>query len=471
MFQLQHFEKFITFVKDNFNINYPSVKEHKLQKLVELNQDLFDLTISLSFELPVLKFIPVKNYNTFNFEKDFGKILFAILNKNDRFLFSVLKKQHYIIQQWWYLVFSKYFLKKFREDILLENMENYYKLSDLLPYIEFPDVLESSNLYTLQTIQRKPIETLLYPLYLIQIPSNSRYKTLNYFIKKSDGSAISNITSGKIRNEIAANISVVEYGLIGVTLKEKNYKRKYNFEIIYYNYDYKNVLDIYRCKENNELDFKEFDNLKINSDIVFKTNKMIKINNEEELLALLKKIKTNKRYVVLSSNGVEILKTNIEYEYAKIVDYIYNDDYEAIGLKVTYNNQIYDIYFNVMNTSYVEGIENRFVKIGVLKYKNLILKVMYNAEVKKWHNKYDYCQICKSVKYKHKINGICNSCYNKLEKYVENLSESKSEECNTEFKPIYFENFKVWGDGKMIYFEPLKYSQLPLPLFEVDKFC
>ena len=446
----------------------PSLKTQRLNQLATLNQTFYDLTISLSMELPVFTYTPTMNYNTFNFSDDIGKIMYAILNKNTKLLLNILHKQDIAIQKWFSLILNKYFLKKFNEGALLSNIDEYYKISDLLPYIELPDVLENSNAFTIQSIKREIINEITYPFYLYRIPKNTSYKQVNYLIKRIDGSVVSNITSGKVRQTIMSNVPTNEFGLIGVQLKEKGYSRKYKFMPVYYSSDYKAVLNLYKSKDYVELN-NELDTLKLDYPL-FKVSP-ITINNEDELIHLFKKAKYNKKYVMVSNKGVELFKLNVIYDYAKIIDYIYNDNYEAIGLIVNYKDKNYKLYFNVMNTNYVDGIKGKYVKISVNEYKGIILNVFYNSEVKQWSKHFNECQLCRNVKSKHYKNGICNSCFHKLGKFVNNLSGEYKESCNVEFDKIYVEDYEVFADGKFIYFNPIYGSQLRLPLFELDNFC
>lgn len=468
---LKQIEEFVLVIeKDIFSSSLPSIKNYKLQKISVQYQELYDLTISLSIELPYIKFTPKNNYTNFNFKDDIGKILYAILNKNDKLLLDVLYKQHYIIQKWWAIILNKYLLKKFREDVLLKQVDVYYKISDLLPYVNLPDILETSNVFSIQSIKRKIIENIVFPFYLFKIPKHTAYKQINYLIKKNDGSVISNITSGKIRQELLLKLTDTSFGVIGVKLKQKNYRRKYNFMLCFYGSDYNNVLSIYKGKENTDIDLTELNNLSYKSDLLIKP-KPILIKNKEDLINLLKKAKHNKRYLVLSSQGVDVLKISIKYDYAKIIDYIYNEDYEAIGLKVSYKNKTYDIYFNVMETNYVEGIESKYVKIGISEYAGVVLNIFYNAEVKQWSKKYNSCVICGEVRSKHYKNGVCNSCNYKIEKFCNNLSGSHKEKCSAKFDTLYYEDYEVFGDGEFIYFNLLKGRQMKLPLYEDSNFC
>jgi hypothetical protein len=122
-----------------------------------------------------------------------------------------------------------------------------------------------------------------------------------------------------------------------------------------------------------------------------------------------------------------------------------------------------------METSYVDGLENRYVKITINEYKGLILSIYYNSEVKLWSNVSNECKICNSVKYKHKVNGICTSCYNKLDKFTQELGGYHKEPCNKTFE-VTLNGFDVKADGEFVEFIPVKYKQLKIQ-FEEPTFC
>ena len=142
-------------------------------------------------------------------------------------------------------------------------------------------------------------------------------------------------------------------------------------------------------------------------------NKVKKVvaNTIDDLVDMFKTLKRKEQFLFISKSGIGLLKPKIEYKNVKIVDYILDEYYRAIGLVVDYQDNFYNIKFNVENTSYIDGIRDKFVRVAIVSYKGLVLNVSYNSELVG-----GYCNIC--GKYA-KQNKVCYACALKLYKIVE----------------------------------------------------
>jgi len=463
MITLKQLEQFTTYLTEAYSAPLPSVRKHRLHKLKQLFPEFTDFTISLALELPPIKLPLFYNYRQdFNFEKDFGEIIYYLVNNDDETLFKVLPNKNYYLQKYFNIILSKTFVNKFSEDELYMLLDHYYKLPEIISMLELPDML-SSDIVTIQSLSREEPEQLVFPIDLVNVPIRKKKGSIVYFVKNGNN-IISNIQSSYIRNLILKNVEHLTYGVIGILKKEPGYKRKWNFEIIFFNQDYKYVINYYRGKVNyydnriEDMNYKKQDDLK--------KAKILKMN-KEEFIQFIKKHMRKKYYVAMLETGLVKLKINVEYKNVKILDYWYDDDYNLQGLIVDVYGQPYKIKFKIYDTNYIYGIENKYVRVAINKIKDEIVNVNYISEVKQWSKQYNSCQICNKVDYKHITQGICSKCYNRLLKTCDELSGYYKEECNANFH-LYTDKFEIIANGETIKFIPQPYVQLSLPLFEVS---
>jgi len=461
MVTLKELEKFTEYLTNAYSAPLPSIRQHRVKRLKQMFPEFFDFTISISLTFPNIKLYPTFNYRQdFNFEKDFGEILYYVLNDIDT-LFKILKNKNYYVQKYFSIILSHNFTTKFTEDTLYLLLDHLYKKSEILSYLELPDIL-STDIVSLQSISREEPEYLSFPIVLANVPLYKNRNKLVYLVKNGN-KIISNISSTVIRQTIIKNIQHLTYGVIGVLVKEKGYKRKYKFEIVMFNKDYKYIVDYYRGKAehyDNQIDF-----MQIKQQENLKKAKLLNMN-KEEFISFLRKHLRKKQYLALLPKGLLKLSPHIEYKNVKILDYWYDEDYNLQGLIVDVYSQPYKIKFNIYNTNYVYGIEDKYVRVTINKIKNEIVNVVYCGEVKQWSKQYIECQICKSIEHKHYSQGICYKCYKRLIDTCGKLSGYHEEKCEAEFQ-MYTDTFEVIADGKTIKFKPLPYTQLSLPLFEI----
>jgi len=415
-------------------------RKYRYEKLHNQYPDTLDKIVSYTFELNKLNVTPIYNdFTNFDYSIDFGNLVYC--NMNDEDYQTTFTQLPYPIQKLIYIILNKTLINKLGEDYLLIKMDKYYKLSELLLDLQMPDIIDKVSV-GIQGLKRDKIKTIEFPIYLYQIPNKLSYDRLQYFIKK-DGEYVSNINSGVIREYIKNNIMEANYGVIGITTKIRGFKRKYKFIPLYFNLNSNNVKLLYQNKGaeySNDLDSLNLDNIP----------KLITLNNEDELKNFISKKKKKVTYIVLSNNGVEVMKPNIEYKNVKILDYIYNDYYEAKGLVVEFQGRNYEIYFNVMETHYIDSIEDKYVRISVVNYKGVVLSVYYNSELKLWSRVNKVCKVCGKVDSKHNRDGVCNSCIYKFERYVEIVNRECIVDCVSEFETTVGNySFKSVG-GKLV---------------------
>jgi len=430
-----------------------------ISKLLSKYQTEFDIFFSFASEISNSFSFSLLDNKTilFDFKKDFGLILYYYLNKDYKRIIKELKNFHYDIQFLFYACFTNYFTKKLGNDFILTNIKKYYSLSELINIVEFP----IDNIDEIGEINIKNKVLISYPLDLYRVPTGFKFVKLAYFIKKN-GKIVSNIKQQTIRQELNSLFNLQNISVVGVLLKDKKYKKKYSFQAIYINKDVKQVSKLFKGKATvNEIEiflqvFKQSKNI-----IYSKPFK--KFESKNDLKEFLSKQKSKTKFILLSNTILEF-KPKVIYKTAKIVDYIYNDVFDIIGLKVSLDNVIYDLKFNVENTDYIYSIEDRFVKVSVTMFEDEILKVAYNSSLPLWHHKYSYCSVCGGNDYKHKVNGVCYSCYNWLNSFTKNLSGIKEikKEVYRDTKYIN-NNVEISIKDNKIILTPLSGYQLHLP--------
>ena len=466
-FNYKEFEEFFDSFISVFNGETITIRKARLENLKIRYQDFIDFFFSLHFVLKEkinLKTI-FNNKELINFKEDFGNFLY-LYNKDykqlQEYLYSLPYKLQIILQ----IVLNNSLERRFQQDGLLLSIDKFYKMSDILLIVELPDILNLEDTY-IQSVKRVYTKNeLTFPLEYFKIPMKMNRKFIVYFIKDGD-KVVSNIRQGRLRREIINNISYDFYGLIGTVVKIKGFKKKYKLIISYFNKGSKNVINLYKGVEDvydNQLYLITLKNLEF-----LEKAKINLVKTKDDFVKIFKGLKQNKQYIIQNNKGVFTYKTNVLYDFAKIIDYIYNEDFEAIGLKVFYQEKYYDIYFNVMESDYLETIENRFVKIGVVKFNDIILKVVYNSDVKRWSNVSNYCLICENVKSKHCKNGICCNCVRKLYEFTSNLGANYEEKCSKEFK-TYVNKFYIISEKGKLKFIPDNGKQLTFK-FDDTKFC
>ena len=429
-----------------------SIRQHRFKRLYQQYPNQLDYLLSMMFELPKLN-ITLPQFNTittYDFKDDFGIVFYNVLY--DRKFSDEYYSLPYSLQKLIRLLLSRYLLQSLGEQFLLLTIQHYYKLSELIVEVNLPDVIEKADI-GLQGLKKNRIKYTTFPLYVYTLKKTQKLRGIRYMLKK-DGQVISNIKSGVIRDALLKEHKDTDFGVIGVQIVLKGYKRKYDFIPLYFSKDPDNVKHMYQNKETeykNEIE-------------------LTKLDTEEDFKNYVKNIRHKNKVVVLSKSGVEIFKPDLRYTNVPVVDYIYDDNYDIKGLIVKYKDTYHNLRMNVNDTHYADTIENKYVRVAVTYYKNTLLSVKYNSVINQWSRYYTECRICGKTDSKHYSNGICYSCKYKLDKYPERVGRLGSFACNKDFELTTELLDFVSKNGKVMV-EPIAkpYQQL-LPFEEVD-FC
>ena len=467
MFSNNDLKKFNNFIKNISLQPTLYLRQKYFYERKDEFQDLIDYFFSFAFETKnylIPSRISINDNSIIDFKKQFGEFVYY-LEKGDkqRIKYTFNKFPTYLQN---ILIATSYSNTStlLTIDYVLKNISHYFLFSEIKQNLIMPKFID--NVFE-TVISKTKINEIKFPIYLFDFPKHFKIEKLVYLFKDYDN-VKSNINSQAIRRELLSKIVYPKYGVLGVLGKDKRFKNKYKLVLVYFNQNLQNVKDLYIGVESeidNQID--KLEKIKFENIIIQQGKKFNEIGN---LKNKLKKLKYSKKFVVLAENGIMLNQFKIEYDNARILDYIYNDEFDVIGLKIIYNDNIYSIYFNILNTIYINGIENKFVRIGIVKWFDEIINVFYNSEVYAWDKNYDYCLMCLDIKYKHAYSGLCHRCVNKLKTITENLSKPIKIKCNRNFE-IVVNKVKFKADGEYLTCEIPKYYQLSLPLFDNFDVC
>jgi hypothetical protein len=452
MISLSDFKAISSSLHEIITLPMLKIRQHKFNRLKEQYPEQMDYLMSMMLELPKVN-IPIPLYNqfdTFDFKEEFGIVFFNILYErkfdNEYFTFP------YEVQKLLRLLLSKHLISKLTENFILMSINHYYKLGELISEVELPDVVYKSDI-GLQGLKKERIRYTVFPLYVYLLTKRQKVKGIRYMLKK-DGKVISNIKSGVVREKLLKDNKDTDFGIIGLQTSLKGYQRKYDFTPLYYSKDPDNVKLMYQNKET-----------KYHNEI-----ELTKLETKKDLIKYIKKLKHKKKMVVLSRNGVEFFDVDIRYVNAPVVDYLYNEYYDIVGLVVKYQDEYYNIKFNISETHYIDGIENKFLKVAVTYFHDLLVNVQFAGVIKKWDRYYDKCVICGLADSKHYRDGICYSCKYKLDKYSERVGRLGKFKCNKDFDMLTDDLIFYANGNEVEVIKKNKVYQQSLPFDEVD-FC
>lgn len=457
-------------------INLQTLYQRKNRFLTLYEEYPEELNIVCSFILQLNSghFIVPKKYNNkvdeVDFEKDIGYILYHYINNGNTLVFrDYLPNLSYASQLLVSLLFTQRLKAKVTYDFMLDTVDNLYTLPELIAKVDIPDIISKEE-FSFQGLSRNVSEQLQFPMYFVKIPKKVKRKTSLIYLIKDGDKVISNASSHAVRKNIGKAIPFTSYGLIGLVMSARGFKSKRLFIPLYVDESPTNIKDLYRGNGAtiNEDGFKVYDWFsKIETSIIVeKTKGVTKCDSSEELQAFLRTVK-KPDYVVINPDGVSYLKPTVKYEKVPIVDYILDDNYEALGCKVDYHGEIVDVRFTLPDDLVTDGIKGRYINIQVTKFGEHTMAFKYNSTIKKWNRKFTSCGICNKVDYAHKTGGICSSCYGSLEKTaLYNTGDFEIQKKVANKFIVYIHDYEITGDVDGIQFRQItggRPIQKPLP--------
>lgn len=340
--------------------------------------------------------------NTDSWDVIFGMLIHHCEDGTSKF------KQYYLTLSYdWQVVLhailSKRILRTVGDTTFLDSIETLHSKEALMGMITLPSVLPYS--YETQFI-RKGTNKVSFPISAYKVGKQVNISKLKFLVNYGT-KTITNTRKTSSKKEILSNDGVGRVGVIFTEHRVKGYKHRTTVcPLLKGQID--SILSLYKGK------YYDNKNITILPSMKYEGT----FNSKEELG---KFIKTNykKNFLFLSKEGLCNITTTDTYVELPCIDYILDDEYNAIGVKVKYNDEVYDVYFNIVDSQLNEGILGRFIRCNVRAIEGVIVEVKFNSVVNKWHKLYDSCLCCGTINTKHAKNGICSRCIRKFIKDIQ----------------------------------------------------
>jgi len=265
------------------------------------------------------------------------------------------------------LLLSGRLSSKIPDELILNKLEHFIRPSEFALYLPTPTEFTVSD-DILLGLSRNDV-TISYPLLLISLHSKYQYSNL-YYLNRQGNNIISNNTSKLTKNNVIKKLDSVDKACIFVTnnLSRKVYEKgvtllfKGAFDII---------KQLYTGKVNKKRDIDIFNDI----ELVHTKNSVI-INNEQDLLEHLTNTKRNYSNYVITNNGVFKVEYKDYVRKVKVTDFILNDDFEPVGLKILYEDNIYDIK---VKKAVLEDLNiiNKSVKVKVRYFLDKVIAIKF----------------------------------------------------------------------------------------------
>lgn len=377
---------------------------------------------SLSVAMGINSTHSQKRYNNLeniDFEKDVGFMLFNMINGNKLTHREMYFHMSYSSQLLGWLISTKVLSVKFTETFLLSIIPEIYTLPKLITMVTLPNLLESGELFQ-QGLSRNVVENTTYPFYFINIPKKVKRKTRFMYLVKEGTKVISSTNSSAVRDNILQAVPYTQFGIIGLEMTAHGYQKKREFIPLYISEDVTHIKDLYRGVGDKPLDPEGFDTAKFFkglplSIIIGKTHLTKVAKDKNDIEEFLQKARKH-HYVVFTKEGVTHLKPVISYHKVPIIDFILDENYEALGVVVDYSGQYIKVYFKVPDDLVQNGVIGRYIKLQVTEYGGIKMGHTYNGTIGQWNKSHSKCSMCGTVNYRYQRGGVCSHCFGQLQK-------------------------------------------------------
>jgi hypothetical protein len=374
--------------------------------------------ISLSLVLKgSINVTPKENFSEkyTSFSNFLGKLVYFYINDEKQLLIKEIKrspKDWQVIAQW---IFSDKFRTALTSEYLFTILPNVLTLEELNNgFIKIPEYVDTKNSRHTVVLSDEP-EKISYPFYFVRISTKIRQRgTLRYWYKDGED-IITNVTSKVVKDYLEDTfLGKFKIGVILVTATEKLGSHKWNIQPIIVSEDVDMLKKLY--KGHGSEDFAENSRLMLyktfkNSSNLIKVHhtKPILCNTIHDLGKLNGGLVNNN--ILLHKEGFSKLNYKVNNKYYKVYDYLFNDDFEPIGLKLLDNNgDIVEVTTKITDEFVERGIEGVYAKVGVYTLEDETLKTEFLQLMNK---RYSECAICGMIASLKKT-GICWQCSGRL---------------------------------------------------------
>ena len=380
-------------------------KEGVVVNLVSLSLALkgnLDITLKDNISEKDTTFSSFFGLHTYYFmEGDFKKLRASV---------RTFPKNWQVIAQY---VYGDKFKTSLRLEFLYDVLPTIYPLSHLAnTFIEIPESVDKSSKYNV--VMHDSVKTIHYPFKLYNVNSHIRKKgELKYYFKV--GTEVeTNIQVRSLKKYLEESfINKYQYGVVLLTSKKKGRNSPSHIQPLIMSEDITTLKELYRGSEVADYEQK----VSFYADRTFKnTSKLVKVHYSRpakcvtvhEIPSISGGVKDGN--YLLHSGGFTRLTLNRETLFLKVVDYIFNDSYEPIGLKLKEGDNILEVNTEVSDSFVSRGIENTYVKVAKLIFADEVLETEFYSVL---NTKYGECPLCGTVA-SLKNNGLCWRCSGKL---------------------------------------------------------
>jgi len=319
-------------------------------------------------------------------------------------------KEWQVIAQY---VYGDRFKTSLRMEFLYTVLPTIHPLSKLTnTFINIPETIDKDNKRSI--IMHDSVKSITYPFRLYNINSHIRKKgELKYYFKV--GTEVhTNIQVRLLKRYLEDTfIDKYQYGVILAVSKKKGRNTPSHIQPLVMSEDISTLKELYRGSE--EVDFTN--KVSFYADRLFKnTSKYVKVHYSRPTICVsIHEIPSigggaKDGNYLLHSGGFTRLTIKRETLFLKVIDYIFNKDFEPIGLKLKEGDKILEVETNVTDSFVSKGIENTYVKVAKLLFNDTLLETEFYSVL---NSNYGECPLCGTVS-SLKKSGMCWRCSGKV---------------------------------------------------------
>jgi hypothetical protein len=350
-----------------------------------------------------------------SFSDFLGKLVYFYINDEKQLLIKEIRrspKDWQVIAQW---VFSDKFRTTLTSEYIFTILPNVLTLEELnTGFIKIPEYVDTKNNRHTVIFSEEP-EKISYPFYFVRINSKIRGRGILRYWYKEGEDIITNVTSKVVRDYLEDTfLGKFKIGVILLTATEKLGSHKWNIQPIMVSEDIDMLKRLY--KGSGDGDFEANSRFMLHN--IFKQNsiavkiyltKPILCNTIHDLGKLNGGLINNN--LLLHKNGFTKLHFKVRKRYYKVYDYLFNDDFEPIGLKLLDSNgDVIEIHTKITDEFVEKGIDGAYAKVGVYLIEDEVLSTEFYQLMSK---RYGECAICGIVASLKKTE-ICWTCSGRL---------------------------------------------------------
>ena len=385
---------------------YSLVQEHEgvMVGLVSLS-----LALKGSIELRIIENFSEKYTSFSNF---FGELVYLFLNDEIPTLKKRIRtqpKEIQVIAQW---VFGDRFKTMLELEYLYTVLPRVLSLEELsVGFIQIPDFMELGS-KAKGVMVFGTYEKLSTPFYLIRLNSKIRSRgKIRYYIKEGED-VYTNVTSKAVKDYLSRSLkNKFKVGVILGVVTEKLGSHKWNIQPFYMSEDIDIVKKAYRGSQVRETGLLQ--SLDMLNKVFPNSDKAINVYHTKPVLCNSVKDLAETRGGLVKGNllihdeGIVKLEPKKLNKYYKVYDYLFNEEFEPIGLKLLdEDGNIIEIETHISDDFIDKGIEKAYAKVGIYSIDGTDVKMEFYELLSKYYGECALCGIIAGLK----KSGLCWRC-------------------------------------------------------------